>query len=61
MSADFEREHPVSYTHLDVYKRQDYFQVSVDYLIGYSDNPSRAETSRDLGAEQLLGLSLIHL
>ena len=32
----------------------DYFQVSVDYLIGYSDNPSRAETSRDLGAEQLL-------
>ena len=33
----------------------DYFQVSVDYLIGYSDNPSRAEASHDQGAEQLLG------
>ena len=33
----------------------DYFQVSVDYLIGYSDNPSRAEGAHDQGAEQLLG------
>lgn len=25
----------------------DYFQVSVDYLIGYSDNPHRTRTSHD--------------
>ena len=32
----------------------DYFQVSVDYLIGYSDNPHRTRTSHDQAAERLL-------
>ena len=32
----------------------DYFQVSVDYLIGYSDNPCRTQASRDRAAERLL-------
>ena len=32
----------------------DYFQVSVDYLIGYSDNPCRTRPSYDRAAERLL-------
>ncbi|HIY60383.1 MAG TPA: helix-turn-helix domain-containing protein [Candidatus Eisenbergiella pullistercoris] len=32
----------------------DYFQVSVDYLIGYSEHPYRTRASRDLAAERLL-------
>lgn len=32
----------------------DYFQVSVDYLIGYSDFPCRARACADRDAEQLL-------
>ena len=32
----------------------DYFQVSVDYLIGYSDSPCRAQASGDRDADRLL-------
>ena len=32
----------------------DYFQVSVDYLIGYSDNPCRTQASCDRAVERLL-------
>ena len=32
----------------------DYFQVSVDYLIGYSDNPCRTQASCDRTVERLL-------
>ena len=35
-------------------KFADYFNVSVDYLIGYSDNPYHTRTSRDQSAERLL-------
>lgn len=32
----------------------DYFQVSVDYLIGYSDSPCRTQASCDRAVERLL-------
>ena len=50
---------PVSYTHLDVYKRQIVSRVSVPTM---ASRPA-AEVVRDMGGavEQVLALSLIHI
>ena len=39
-----QRAYPVSYTHLDVYKRQGVTTVRAGETNGYSDNVSRAES-----------------